>query len=192
MDVHLSSHEPAWRVRELVGAALPEGDRLIECYDVWVGEPPLPGRVAGAGYRVAVRSDACDAGDADLSGRLAGAAGDMLAATTLPRTRRKGAASVSYDLRPFLAGLTIDGEPGGGATVRAVLRHDPEKGVGRPEEVLAELEDRVGAPLRASGLVRERLLLADELAPPAPAAASPGHGRPAAPRPRPQPRLDRR
>lgn len=181
VDVHLSRREPAWRIRELVRAALPAGDRLVECYDVWIGEPPLPGRVTGAGYRVAVRSEP---DDPDLPGRLAAAAGDMLAATSLPRTRRKGEASVSYDLRPFLAGLTIDAGPGGGATVRCVLRHDPEKGVGRPEEVLAELEDRVGAPLRASGLVRERLLLADELPPRAPAAASPGHGRPPPPRPR--------
>ena len=42
------------------------------------------------------------------------------------------------------------------------LRHDPEKGVGRPEEVLAELAGRSGVALDGAVIVRERLVLAPE------------------------------
>ena len=42
------------------------------------------------------------------------------------------------------------------------LRHDPEKGVGRPEEVLAELSARSGVALDDAILVRERLVLAPD------------------------------
>ena len=42
------------------------------------------------------------------------------------------------------------------------LRHDPEKGVGRPEEVLAELSERSGVALDDAVLVRERLVLAPD------------------------------
>ena len=40
------------------------------------------------------------------------------------------------------------------------LRHDPEKGVGRPEELLAALAEALGASLRLVSLVRERLVWA--------------------------------
>jgi hypothetical protein len=54
--------------------------------------------------------------------------------------------------------------------VTMTLRHDPEKGVGRPEEVLAALGERVGTALGTASLVRERLVLADPPAPPPSAA----------------------
>jgi hypothetical protein len=47
--------------------------------------------------------------------------------------------------------------------VRARTRFHPSLGTGRPEEVLAALADALGRPLTASAIVRERLLLADEL-----------------------------
>ena len=40
----------------------------------------------------------------------------------------------------------------------------PSSGTGRPEEVVAALADELGAPLAIDAIVRERLLLADELA----------------------------
>ena len=182
VDLHLSRREAAWRVREAVSGALEEGDALVDCHDVWLGEAPLPGRITGAAYRAEVRTEP---GDPSLVTRVLEAAAAMVAAPTLPRSRRKGEATVAYDLRPFLVAVSVDAGPGGGATLRCVVRHDPEKGVGRPEEVLSELEDRVGIPLLASGLTRERLLLADELAP---RVAEPAPPRAAAPPPRHRPR----
>jgi hypothetical protein len=183
VDVHLARRETAWRVREVVGGALEDGDALVDCHDVWLGEPPLPGRITGAAYRVEVYAAP---GDPRLPARLLEAATTMLEAPTLPRVRLKGEATVAYDLRPFLVGATVDAGPGAGATLRCVLRHDPEKGVGRPEEVLGELEDRLGHPLRITGPVRERLLLADEL-PPRTAEDAPARGASQMPRARSRP-----
>jgi hypothetical protein len=96
------------------------------------------------------------------------AAEALCAAATLPRERRKGEAMIAYDLRPFVQAIEVaevDAVPGRdlaivGPILRMTLRHDPEKGIGRPEEVLAALEERVGFPLEVHSLVRERLVLA--------------------------------
>ncbi len=174
VDVMLVSREPAWRVREVAAAAIPAGDTLVDCIDVWTGVPPLPGLVTAAVYRIVVVApgERPGIGDLLLVGRLRAAASEMLDASSLPRMRRKGEQLVPYELRPFLEGISVDAIPGAaGVAVRATLRHDPEKGIGRPEEVVGELADRAGAALEARAVVRERLVLADELphrAPPKP------------------------
>ena len=56
-------------------------------------------------------------------------------------------------------------EPGPPVVLRARTRFDPVLGTGRPEEVVAALGDAVGAPLVVASIVRERLILADELDP---------------------------
>jgi hypothetical protein len=165
VDVLLTAREPAWRVREAAASALPEGDALVACFDVWLGAPSLPGQVAASVYRMVVAAPASAGGREALLGRLRDAAAAMLAAPSLPRMRRKGDTEVPYELRPFLAGLEADRQSDDGIAVRAVLRHDPEKGIGRPEEVLAELAERTDTELAARMVVRERLVLADELAP---------------------------
>jgi len=164
VDVLLTAREPAWRVREAATSALPAGDSLVACFDVWLGAPSLPGRVAASVYRMVVTAPPSAGSQEALLGRLRDAAAAMLAATTLPRTRRKGDTEVAYELRPFLEGLEAVQQPDAdGIVVRAVLRHDPEKGIGRPEEVLAELAERTNTELAARTVVRERLVLADEL-----------------------------
>lgn len=177
VDLHLVERVPAWRVRELVRDALDGGDVLVDCYDVWLGEPPLPGRITGAAYRGTLLSESGAA--AEVAG-LREAADAMLAATTLPRARRKGEISVDYDLRPFLVSLSIEVPSAGTCVLRCVVRHDPEKGIGRPEEVVAELQDRINRPLHVTDLCRERLLLADELPPRATAPPATGTARPRA------------
>jgi hypothetical protein len=47
--------------------------------------------------------------------------------------------------------------------VRLRARIHPELGTGRPDEVIAALGDEAGVTLTVESLVRERLLLADEL-----------------------------
>jgi radical SAM-linked protein len=161
VDVWLVERVPAWRVREALGASMPAAHRLVEAYDVWPGSPALPGQVTASVYRAEARRE-----DVDPIA-LATACDAVLEARTLERERVKGTGTVRYDLRPFIEALAVDGT-GDRVTLRMTLRHDPERGIGRPDEVLAALADRMpGSARRLTSLVRERLVLAP---PPPPAA----------------------
>ena len=156
VDLWLTERLPRWRVREALEVAMPVDHRLVDVRDVWLGEPSLPGRVVGSVYRAELAADA----DAAL---LTAASAAMRAAPTLRRERAKGAGTVSYDLRPFIVDLEVTAGP----ALRMTLRHDPERGIGRPDEVLAELADRAGTPVVPRAIVRKALVLADPK-PPAP------------------------
>jgi radical SAM-linked protein len=155
IDIWLTERLPAWRVREALGGSLPAGHAVSGLEDVWLGSPPLAGRVAAADYRVELdsRVDATD---------LARSAQDLIAAEHLPRERSKGGGVKSYDLRPLLVHLEVERD-GGAAVLRCRTRIHPELGSGRPEEIVAALGDALGAPLEAARTVRERLLLAEDL-----------------------------
>lgn len=84
------------------------------------------------------------------------------AAERLPRERVKGGATVRYDLRPLLLDVSV-GDPGPPLLVRARTRFHPVLGTGRPEEVVAALGDQAHVSLVTRSVVRERLILADEL-----------------------------
>jgi radical SAM-linked protein len=154
IDIVLLERWPAWRVREALEARLPEGWRLVELSDVWLAGPPLAGRVAAADYRIEI------AGRPD-SASLGRAAAELLAADRLPRERVKGTGAVPYDLRPLLIDIAV--QPGPPVVVTTRTRFHPELGTGRPEEVLAALGEHLGAELEAATIVRERLLLVDNL-----------------------------
>jgi hypothetical protein len=170
LDTWLVQRLPAWRVREALAGCVPEGWRLLEVYDVWLGEAALPGRVAASVFRAEL------AGEGPSADALARAGDALMDAPALLRERRKGETTVTYDLRPFLELIEASPAPDGGVHLRMGLRHDPERGVGRPDETLAALGERVGTDLVPTRLVRERLVLAD---PPPPT--------PQAPRRRPAP-----
>jgi radical SAM-linked protein len=155
IDVVLTDRWPAWRLREALEDRLPGGWRLVDAFDVWLQGPPLAGRIVAADYRILLEG----AVDPDA---LARAAGDLLAARRIPRERAKGGGTVAYDLRPLLADVTVEGGPP--ALVRTRTRFHPELGNGRPEEVLAALANRLGQPLHATDIVRERLITADDAA----------------------------
>lgn len=172
-DLYLTARLPIADVRAaLVGNLPPEHD-LVDLCDVWLGEPALPGQVVGADYRC--RVVAADAEPVD-GAVLAEVTEGILASKSLPRTRRKGDRDVAYDLRPLLVGIDIPGSdgtrdrpPGGsarapeaGMTIRIRVRHDPERGIGRPEEVLAAFAERMGVELAFAELVRERIVLAGD------------------------------
>lgn len=154
-DVWLTERLPRWRVREALTAVLPPAHALVDLYDVWLGEAALPGRVVASVYRATLERPSAPAS------RIAAVAGELEAATTLPRRRVRGERKIDYDLRPMLEQLAVRAD-GPSVEIAMVLRHDPEKGVGRPEEVLGELGDRLGAPLGAVRLTRERLVLAGD------------------------------
>jgi radical SAM-linked protein len=155
IDVVLVERWPAWRVREALTPRLPEGWRLVELADVWLAGPPLAGRVAAADYRVEV------GGNPDPA-RLAAAAATLLARERIERERTKGAGTVAYDLRPLLIDVRI--EPGPPVVLMTRTRFHPELGTGRPEEVVAALADVLGGPMEPARIVRERLLLVDDIA----------------------------
>ncbi len=91
-----------------------------------------------------------------------------MAAPRLPRTRTRSERTTSYDLRPLLARLELEAPaPGAGDAEAWILalrvRVDPERGAGRPDETVSALAEILGRPLVICELVRERVLLRDEL-----------------------------
>jgi hypothetical protein len=79
-DILLTEFVPTWQVREGLAGHLPEGWRLVDLFDVWLGSPALAGQVAAADYRIGLTG-------ADGSALAAAAAG-ILAAPELPRFDR--------------------------------------------------------------------------------------------------------
>lgn len=157
-ELWLTERRQLWEVREALAGRLPEGHRWVGAEDVWIGAPPLAGRVAAADWRVEVEPPAVPAE------RLAEAARILVAARSLPRVRVKGGAEKRYDLRPLLADVAVVAGPGGGpCVVRVRTRFLPDQGAGRPEEVVAALAEAAGTTLDIVAITRERLLLVEDL-----------------------------
>jgi radical SAM-linked protein len=154
-DIVLTELVPRSVVRDRIADGLPDGWHLVDLFDVWLGAPPLAGQVVAADYRIAL-------GETDIAALTIACAG-LLAARTLPRERAKGTAVVTYDLRPLLVDVRVV-DPGAPVRVRARTRFDPALGTGRPEEVIASLADRLGRALEVVSVVREQLIVADDLA----------------------------
>ena len=157
IDVVLAEQWPVWRVRDALVRNIPTGWRLVDLFDVWLAGPPLAGQVAAGDYRIELER-------APDPAVLIRAAAQLLAAGSIPRGRERGGRIVTYDLRPLVIDLAV--EPGPPAVVRTRTRFHPELGTGRPEEVLAALADLAGTELSARSIVRERLILAEDLGPP--------------------------
>lgn len=165
IDVVLVERWPIWRVRDALAAAVPTGWRIVDLQDVWLAGPPLAGRVAAADYRITLAPAGSDGSPGEVGpDALADACTALLAASALPRERAKGSATVRYDLRPLLVDVRV-GETGPPVVLEARTRFHPELGTGRPEEVVAALADHVGVPLAIGSVVRQRVVLADELSP---------------------------
>jgi len=152
-DIVLTTLEPAWRVREALAGRLPEGWRLVDLYDVWLGAPALAGQVVAADHRI-------DLGDVD-AGAIAAAATELLAAERLPRDRLKGGSAIRYDLRPLVVDIEV-AESGPPLLVRIRTRFHPELGTGRPAEVVAALAETAARPIVVRSVIRERLILAHD------------------------------
>ena len=173
LDVFVVERLPVAEVRKRLTGALPAGHELVDTHDVWLGEAPLSGQVTAADYVVTIGRPSRDAEDApDLKlGDVERAAEALLSAPAIPRTRDKGGRAVAYDLRPLLLTIEvaswqpeIEGSdaPAGEVTLRMRTRFDPERGVGRPDEVVAALAEAMGVELVARSTVRERLILASD------------------------------
>ena len=167
LEIVLTERLPAWQVRESLVPLVPAGWSLVDLADVWLGGPALAGRVAAADYRIVLGgapggADAAVASAAVASAAVASAAEVLIAARGLPRERAKGDGVVRYDLRPLLVDVAVV-DPGPPVTIRVRTRFHAELGTGRPEEVVLALGEVLGEPLTIDTIVRERLVLADDL-----------------------------
>lgn len=157
IDIILVERLSIAEVRARLVPHLPPGIALVDLHDVWLGGPSIAADATGAVYRVEI------AGPIDEP-VLRTAADGLIEASTLPRSRPKGDRSVDYDLRPLLRDIVVvAGEP---PALEIEVRFSPSLGVGRPEEVVAALAERLGSPLSVLKTARLRLVLAgDEVAP---------------------------
>ncbi len=140
-------------LRDRLTAALPRGYGLVDLYDEWVGAPAVATRLAAADYRATLLGVA--------AAPLAEAIRRLLAASALPRERRREKKVTAYDLRPLLLDLrttevdsvaardltaapdpAAEGMPAAGLWMR--LRASQEAGTGRVEEVVAALAVELG------------------------------------------------
>jgi radical SAM-linked protein len=159
-DLFTTLRQPIALVRPAIEAALPAGHRLVDVHDVWLGEPALAAQLEAADYRI--ETEPVDGG----AGALAHACQALLEAETLFRARTKGSRDVTYDLRRLLANVAVfDAGPSTVIEIRTLFT--PERGAGRPDEVLAALSEAANLRLTARQTRRTRLLLASDL-PPAP------------------------
>ena len=166
VDLWLTDLRRIHEVRSAVEAAMPDGHLLVDLYDVWIGAPSLPASVAAGDYVVAAHPATVSGTPgplATLAADAAGAGDSMLAATLIARERSKGGGTVAVDIRPHILSLAV-AAAGYGTALELELRLllGGERGVGRPEEVLAELGDRLGTELIADQIVRRRVVLSDE------------------------------
>lgn len=131
LDVTLTERWPIASARPALGEALPDGHELVECHDVWLGEPALAAQARSAEYRIVV-------GGEGSAASLREAASALMASEHIERTRLKGDRAVDYDLRPLVEGIDVedDGPP---VVLRVRVRIDQERGPGRPDEVVAAL-----------------------------------------------------
>lgn len=117
------------------------GLQVISIVEADPAEPALQQRIVSAEYEVALPLSAIPA-------QVGERVGELLASTSLPRTRR----GKPYDLRPLLEALEYDGS---GPTLRMQLAAR-EGAAGRPEEVV----DALGIDPASVRAVRTRLVLA--------------------------------
>jgi hypothetical protein len=162
IDVTLTELLLIHDVRSMVAAAAPAGYRLVDLYDVWLSSPTLASLVTAGEYRatVGLEEGVLNAGPsaADVLAAIDG----LLAAERLEVVRTKGHGAVTIDIRPHLHRLRLVGEVSTSFELSMRLRLGGEGGIGRPEEIVTALGERLGVGLVMRDVVRERIVLADD------------------------------
>ncbi len=152
-DLLLARRQPIADVRPVVEGSMPAELRLVDVHDVWLGAPALAAAVVAADYRVELA-----AGPA--AEELETAATTLLSAHFFERERARGSGVVRYDLRPLVESIRVEAGPP--LRLRIRTRFHPERGSGRPEEVVAALAELARLPAEVASTVRKRLILAGE------------------------------
>ena len=158
VDLWLTDRIARWQLREALAGRLPVAHEWVDAEDVWLAAPALAGQVAAADWRIELEPDGLPT---DASQRLEPAARQLLGSRTIERTRVKGGNERRYDLRPLVDSIGI--EPGAATVISVRTRFDPERGAGRPEEVIAALGEEAGIALIPATMSRLRLLLTVDL-----------------------------
>jgi Uncharacterized protein conserved in bacteria (DUF2344) len=157
-DMFVAGRYPIAPLRLAVERALPAGHRLVDLHDAWLGEPALAAQLEAADYRIVLAPVGGGADALDATCRR------LLEADSLPRLRTRGGRVIEYDLRPLLADVGAS-DSGESTVLKIRTRFSPERGVGRPEDVLATIAEAAGVPLTARQTSRVRLWLASDLGP---------------------------
>jgi radical SAM-linked protein len=153
-DLVLAERLPAWQVGHAVREASPLGIEVRDVFDVWVGAPAIAAIAAAADYVVTFRNEPDRAA-------VVAAATRLLAAERVDRQRIRGDRVTTYDLRPLVDSIQIvESRP---AALLIRTRFHPERGAGRPEEVVAALAELGGTTLDVAETTRTRVLLTDDL-----------------------------
>jgi hypothetical protein len=156
-DLFLPQRRTLADVRARLAPKLPDGYRLVDLHDDWVGEPALPGQVVAGDYRVrVVRGPGTPLLD-DAARDLGAAVPALLAASTIERVRRRPDRPAG-NLRPLVDVVRVLERD----RLWMRLRFDPALGTGRPEEVVAALAVLAGRSFMAQDPHRERLWLRAE------------------------------
>jgi Uncharacterized protein conserved in bacteria (DUF2344) len=150
-DLWLRQPLPTWRVREALLPTLPALVTLVRLDDVWVGRPALAAALRAADYTVVVPRDVpVDA--------LERATERLLASRAIDRPRTRGTSTVHIDVRPLIESVAVDGDR---MALQLRTRFLPDRGAGRPEDVLGILDESLGSAVAWGEPVRERLHLSD-------------------------------
>ena len=167
IDVALFERRRIHEVREWIEPFMPTGYRLVDLYDVWPGAPTLAASIVAGDYRAVAAPVEADGGLVSRDTIEAAVAG-ILQAPRLVRRREKAGAIVEVDIRPHILDLRVAEEARDAASaiddsfaLLMRLRLGGEGGVGRPDEIVAALADRLDRPLATRRLSRERVILTD-------------------------------
>jgi radical SAM-linked protein len=172
IDVVLTELRRVHDVRTTVAAAAPDGYRLVDLYDVWLSSPTLASLVTAGEYGATVGPEEGESGAGPSAADVRAGIEALLAADRIDVVRAKGHGEVTIDIRPHIHALRLVGERRAPLELWMRLRLGGEGGIGRPDEVVAALGERLGLRLAARGVTRERIVLADD----PDATGSPEHG----------------
>jgi radical SAM-linked protein len=124
LDVELDPAQVLGRLRP----ALPPGLEVLDVEEVDLRAPALQSQMQAAGYRVEVRTSEPPVG---IEARIR----QLLDAPSILRQRHHKGRMQSYDLRPLVQDIEVEGGEAGQVVLRVRLQASPQ-GAGRPDEVL--------------------------------------------------------
>lgn len=131
MDIMVTREvSPHWFMSNVNGV-LPAGIRVLQVFPISLTQPAVQAQIGFAEYRVEVATTMkAEETESALNG--------LLALEHLPWQHQRDTGVRSYDLRPLIDDLWLEGCQGESCTIGMKLRCD-SSGAGRPEQVAAAL-----------------------------------------------------